>query len=134
MLPRNCWGQYLRSSLPQDWKMLPVFFWGASQGGAPVAMALGTTETAKSPIIAGMKSTPASRSEEPKVKRGTPAGLFRPMVATKRPMKRLIIPLSGEEAPMKTAQVSPSSAIQKYSAEENLSAISARAGVAKIRT
>jgi hypothetical protein len=92
----------------------------------PVATLRSTSETAKSPIIAAMKSTPPSMSTLPKVKRGTPAGLFNPIVATKRPMSRLTAPLTREAEPMKAAQVSPSSAIQKYSNEENLSATSAR--------
>jgi hypothetical protein len=42
--------------------------------------------------------------------------------------------LIGLPAPMKAAQVSPSSAIQKYSGAEKFSATSARYGAATIRT
>ena len=42
-----------------------------------------TSDTAKRPIIAAMKSMPPMSSELPNVNRGTPAGLFSPIVDTR---------------------------------------------------
>ncbi len=93
-----------------------------------------TSETAKRPIIAGMKLTPPISSVLPKVKRGWPAGLSRPIVPMKSPIRSETSPFIGEPAEMKTAQLSPRQTSQKYSNELNFSATSASAGAAVTRT
>ena len=77
---------------------------------------------------------PPISSTLPKVKRGTPAGLPIPIVATNRPMRGEMNPFAGEPGETNTAQERPSSTSQKYSSDENLSAMSASAGATLIRT
>ena len=86
------------------------------------------------PIIIGIMPMPPISSTLPNVKRGKPAGLPRPTQATNSPSSSDTKPLSGRSDVMNTAQVRPISTSQKYSNELNLSANSASAGAAMIRT
>ena len=56
------------------------------------------------------------------------------MVAMNSPISSETTPLTGASVEMKTAQLSPKQASQKYSAELNLSANSASAGAEKAST
>jgi len=113
---------------------LPIFACASSQGSSMRATLRMTSETANMPIMIGIRVSPPASSALPNVKRGNPAGLSRPTVATRSPRRSDTTPFSGFEKAMKTAESKPSTTSQKYSNEENLSAISASAGAAAIST
>src|SRR5512145_2721032 len=92
------------------------------------------SDTANIPIISGMNPRPPISSVLPKVKRGNPAGLPRPTVATSNPISSDATPFNGRSAVITIAQVSPSSTSQKYSNELKRSANSASTGAATIST
>ncbi len=86
------------------------------------------------PIMAGMKEMPPASSLEPKVKRGVPISGSRPTCAMKRPRSSERTPLAIPPVETSAAHERPSTASQKYSNEEKLSANLASAGAATIRT
>ncbi len=92
------------------------------------------SDTANMPIMIGISVKPPASSALPKVKRGNPAGLSRPIAETSRPNRSDTMPFSGLAWARNTALKSPSTTSQKYSNDENLSATSASAGAAAINT
>ncbi len=82
----------------------------------------------------GIRVKPPASSALPKVKRGYAAGLSRPMADTSRPSSRDTTPFNGSPMARNTALERPRITSQKYSNEENLSAISASAGAAMMST
>jgi len=81
-----------------------------------------------------MSSTPLINWGKPMVNRGWAAGFSRPMQAINKPSKREMQAFSTLALPMKTAPARPSTTSQKYSKDENFSAISASAGENRIMT
>ena len=92
------------------------------------------SETANMPIMIGISVRPPVSSAMPKVKRGNPAGLSSPSDETRSPINNDTTPFSGLPSARNTALASPRTTSQKYSKDENLSAISARLGAAAIST
>ena len=85
-------------------------------------------------MIAATKLTPVSRIMLPKVKRGTPVSGSIPMVATNRPKRPAVSPLSSDPPPMEAIAVIPRTASAKYSAGPKFSATRAKDGAAAIKT
>src|SRR5437667_343789 len=113
---------------------LPMRVWAISQGWSMVATLRMISDTANMPIMIGISVRPPASSALPKVKRGNPAGLSSPTEATSRPASSETMPFSGFASARNTALARPSTTSQKYSNDENLSAISASAGAAAIST
>src|SRR5438876_766605 len=106
---------------------LPMRVWAISQGWSMVATLRMISDTANMPIMIGISVRPPASSALPKVKRGNPAGLSSPTEATSRPASSETMPFSGFASARNTALARPSTTSQKYSKDENLSAISASA-------
>ena len=115
-------------------KTLPILVCAISQGWSMVATLRMISEIANMPIMIGISVRPPASSALPKVKRGNAAGLSRPAEATSRPSSSDTTPFSGLPMARNTALERPRITSQKYSKEENLSAISASAGAATIST
>ena len=113
--------------------MLPTACWTRMPPLSIVTAPRSSSDTANMPIRVGMKLIPESRSMLPKVKRGWPAAGSMPMQPMASPMNSDSRPFSGSPVPMKTAQVRPRQASQKYSKDEKLIATSARAGASTTR-
>ena len=113
---------------------LPIAVCAVSSGAATVIVERITSDTANMPTMIGISSAPPISSGRPKVKRGKPAGLSRPTLATSRPISSEITPLSLSPLAMNTAQERPSKVSQKYSNELKRSANSASNGAARIST
>src|SRR2546429_50764 len=110
---------------------LPMRVWAISQGWSMVATLRMISDTANMPIMIGISVRPPASSALPKVKRGNPAGLSSPTEATSRPASSETMPFSGFASARNTALARPSTTSQKYSNDENLSAISASARAAE---
>ena len=113
---------------------LPIFACAISHGSSRRETLRRISDTANMPIMIGISVSPPASSALPKVKRGNPAGLSSPTDATSSPRSSETTPFSGLPSARNTALANPSTTNQKYSNEENFSAISARLGAAAIST
>ena len=113
---------------------LPIFACAISHGSAMRETLRRISETANMPIMIGISVKPPASSALPKVKRGNPAGLSKPTADTSSPMSSDTTPFSGLPSARNTALARPRTTSQKYSNDENLSAISAREGAAAMST
>ena len=87
-LPRSVCRGYFFISAHMPLKTLPIAVCAVSSGAATVIVERITSDTANMPTMIGISSAPPISSGRPKVKRGKPAGLSRPTVATSRPIKQ----------------------------------------------
>src|SRR5262245_55022665 len=133
-LPRTTGNGYFFVSPHIPLNTFPILACAISHGWSIAATERMISDTANMPIMIGISVRPPASSALPNVNRGKPAGLSRPTADTKRPSSSETTPFSGLPSARNTALQRPRTTSQKYSNEENLSAISARAGAATIST